>query len=69
MENPVYDYLNREENKNKRLSAKTMGKRLGISNKSVYYYIIIDGRIKRVPPYQYGYGGNTSRVFMLNKTK
>ncbi len=62
-ENPVEDYFNEPENKSKRLSVKTLSRRLNMRKKDVYYYILSNPHFQRVDLMEVGNLGNKSRVF------
>jgi len=64
MENPVFNYLN--ENKGKKLSATTIGKRLNINRKATYYFILSNPYIRRVSPLEVGSLAYNSRVFTID---
>ena len=63
MENPVEDYFKEEENINKKLSVKTLSKRLDIPKKEVYFYIFNSTKLVRVVPFEVGCLAKESRVF------
>lgn len=54
IENPVLNFFQLEENKNKNLSTKTLSKKLNINRKSIWYYKRISDHLVRVPPSEVG---------------
>ena len=62
-ENPVEDYFNESGNEGKRLSVKTLSRRLNLRKKDVYYYILSNPHFQRVDLMEVGNFGKNSRVF------
>ena len=48
IDNPVEKYYELEENKMKKLSVKTLSKRLNMRKKDVYFYIFNSSKIERL---------------------
>lgn len=64
IDNPVENYFKDDENCNKKLSVKTLSKRLNMRKKDVYFYIFNCDKLVRVKPMQVGSLATNTRVFM-----
>ena len=63
IDNPVEKYYELEENKMKKLSVKTLSKRLNMRKKDVYFYIFNSSKFQRVIPLEVGSLASSTRVF------
>lgn len=63
IENPVENYFKEDVNKNKKLSVKTLSKKLNMRKRDVYFYIFNSSALHRVKPFDVGNLASRSRVF------
>ena len=60
--NPVLDFFQQEENKNKKLSTNTLSKKLNISRKHIWHYKHISDHLIKVQPQEVGSNACSVRV-------
>ena len=63
IENPVLDFFQQEENKNKNLSSKTLSKKLNLTRREIWYYKNISDHLVSVPPLEVG--SNARRLYVI----
>lgn len=67
IDNPVEEYFKHEENSKKKLSVKTLSRKLNMRKKDVYFYIFNCDKFLRVDPLEVGSLAKETRVFMYSE--